>query len=162
MGITNASIPESTAQRLRCQHECLETLIGDRSGDELRLRPLPEKWSVLENIAHLAAYQQMFSRRVTRMLTEDDPALPAYIGDTDPRFLDMKEQAPGDLLADLSSDRLYLHDWLMSLGGAQLARTGTHSRYGTRSLLLWIEFFLLHEAHHLETIWKLTSEKRPG
>ena len=37
---------------------------------------------------------------------------------------------------------------------AQLARTGVHPTLGEMALPLWIEFFLLHEAHHLYVVMK--------
>ena len=124
----------------------------------MRKRPTPEKWSILEHVAHLSAYQQVFGQRVKRMLMEDNPRFAPYVGDHDPFFLDVCEQPVNDLLIDLSVDRQYLYEWLSSLTGAQLERNATHAVYGVRSLLMWTEFFLLHEAHHCNTIWKLTED----
>jgi hypothetical protein len=145
--------------RLRQQHESIQTML-DASGDQdLRLRPAPSTWSIQENIAHLYAYQQIFAGRVHRILTETNPTFAPYVGDNDPRFLTAREQPVAELLTDLSSDRLYLSDWLTSLSEAQLAMKASHSTFGTRSLSLWTEFFLLHEAHHLFTIWKLAEDR---
>jgi hypothetical protein len=148
------SLGISTVTRLRYQHESLPLLIADQ--DPAR-RPAPEKWSILENIAHLGAYQKIFAARIQRILSEENPLIPAYVGDADPCFLQLRENSIQDLIVYLNSDRLYLHDWLTSLSGEQLSRRATHPRYGDRTLLLWTEFFLLHESHHLETIWKLRT-----
>lgn len=148
-------IAAATAARLRGQHEVLYLLLPeDRPlGD----RPAPGVWSLLENTAHLAAYQKVFAGRVRRILTEDGPALPAYVGDDDPYFLEAREQTAADLLVDLSADRLYLYEWIASLGDDALARVAVHPKYGRRTLGMWTEFFLLHEAHHLYTMWKLNT-----
>jgi hypothetical protein len=37
----------------------------------------------------------------------------------------------------------------------QMSRTGTHSKFGSMNIVEWTEFFLLHEAHHIYTIFKL-------
>ncbi|TDW99774.1 DinB family protein [Dinghuibacter silviterrae] len=148
----------ATATRLQHQHEVLYTLLEGR--ENVTVRPASGKWSLLENVAHLFAYQQQFSHRVDRILAEDNPLFEAYIGDNDPLFLEAREQTPSDLLTDLSADRLYIHDRILALDEVQLARGATHPRYGSRTLVLWTEFFLLHEAHHLYTMWKLLEEMR--
>jgi hypothetical protein len=39
----------------------------------------------------------------------------------------------------------------------QLALKGTHPKYGTLMITEWTEFFLLHEAHHLFTLFRLSK-----
>ena len=39
-----------------------------------------------------------------------------------------------------------------------LVKTGTHPAFGQMTLMQWLNFFLLHEAHHLFTIFKLGAE----
>jgi hypothetical protein len=151
MGMTTA-----TATRLQYQHEVLYTLLEGQAA--VSVRPAPDKWSLLENVAHLFAYQRQFSRRIDRILSEDQPSFEAYVGDNDPVFLEAREEPLADLLTDLCADRLYLHDRIVALDEAQLARQASHPRYGVRTLLAWTEFFLLHEAHHLFTMWKLLEE----
>lgn len=136
----------------------MAVLIGSREERRIRRRPSPEKWSIAEHIAHLSAYQQVFSRRVKRILSEENPLFSPYVGDHDPFFLEMVEQPLKDLLVDISVDRQYLYEWLISLSAGQLDRKASHPVYGSRSLLMWTEFFLLHEAHHCNTIWKLTED----
>jgi len=150
-------LPESTAQRLRCQHGCIITIIESQEEQQIRRRPSPEKWSIVEHIAHLSAYQHVFAYRIKQLLAEENPTIIRYIGDKDPLFLEIREQPLDDLLVDLSVDRQYLYEWLNSLTDEQLERKATHPVFGTRSLLLWTEFFLLHEAHHCDAIWKLTE-----
>jgi hypothetical protein len=128
--------------------------------ENVATRPASGKWSLLENVAHLFAYQRQFSRRIDRILAEEHPLFEAYVGDNDPVYLEACTESLPDLLADLGADRLYLHDRLVSLSDQQMARTAAHPRYGTRTLTSWTEFFLLHEAHHLFTMWKLLEETR--
>jgi hypothetical protein len=39
------------------------------------------------------------------------------------------------------------------------ARTGVHPKFGAMSLSLWLEFFLVHEAHHLYVVLQLVRGK---
>ena len=39
---------------------------------------------------------------------------------------------------------------------------GHHPKYGALTLVEWTEFFLLHEAHHLFTLFKLLNEDDEG
>jgi hypothetical protein len=41
----------------------------------------------------------------------------------------------------------------------QLARIGMHTRLGELTLLQWLEFFLLHEAHHLLAVLQRAHER---
>jgi hypothetical protein len=37
-------------------------------------------------------------------------------------------------------------------------KTGQHPAFGQMNLIQWMNFFLLHEGHHLFAIFKLTAE----
>ncbi len=37
-------------------------------------------------------------------------------------------------------------------------RTGVHPKFGEMSLALWLEFFLVHEAHHLYVVLQLVRK----
>jgi hypothetical protein len=41
-----------------------------------------------------------------------------------------------------------------------LDKTGHHPVFGEMNLIQWLNFFLLHEAHHLFTIFKLAAALR--
>jgi hypothetical protein len=43
-----------------------------------------------------------------------------------------------------------------------LQRIGRHARYGRLTVVQWVEFFLLHEAHHLYTIFMIVQELHKG
>jgi len=49
---------------------------------------------------------------------------------------------------------------LLPVSLAELNKTGTHPVFGTLNLQLWLNFFLLHEAHHLFAIFKQAGEIR--
>jgi len=146
--------------RLVHQQETLEELSADLTEEQWRQRPDTGKWSVFENSTHLAAYQPVFSLRIERILREPNPAFERYVADQDPLFHSFLERSPDDLLRTIREDRSLIAKRLGGLDPIALARTGTHPLYGLLTLREWTEFFLLHEAHHLHTIFKLTRDLR--
>ena len=149
------SLPQTTLERLKTQHEVIEVLISGLSDEELRLRPIPDKWSVHENIAHLTCYQPRVLARTKKILSEDIPSFESYIPEEDPNFSQFLSISVEELLTHLESIRIELVKLVSNLGDEQLKRTGTHSKFGKMNILEWTEFFLLHEAHHIYTIFKL-------
>jgi hypothetical protein len=150
----------SILARLRYQHETIRELIGALSEQQLRQRVDPAKWSVFENIAHLACYQPVFLHRIHRMQDENNPFFPRYTAESDPEFPGYLGQSLGRLLATIQTDRQTLITLLEGMDEPALRRTGRHARYGQFALSKWAEFFLLHEAHHLYTIFMLVQELR--
>ena len=89
-----------------------------------------------------------------RILSEDGPALLQYRAEDDADWPAWAVLSTDEVLRRLSSLRSELMGVAGRFTSAELARTGIHSRFGPMPLTLWIEFFLLHEAHHLYTILK--------
>ena len=58
-------------------------------------------------------------------------------------------------MQDLLTTRKELSSGILSFKETDLERTARHSAYGKMNLVQWLNFFLLHEAHHLFTIFKL-------
>lgn len=67
LDLEDVSLPATTAFRLRAQLDCLESLLDGTESGALDRRPVPDKWSGRENLAHLARYQEMFLRRIERI-----------------------------------------------------------------------------------------------
>jgi hypothetical protein len=63
-----------------------------------------------------------------------------------------------ELLGTAAGRRAGLIEAVRSLSDGDLARIGVHANLGPLALSDWIEFFLVHEAHHLYTIFKLVRE----
>jgi uncharacterized damage-inducible protein DinB len=120
-------------------------------------RPASGKWSANENLAHLGRYHEIFLERVERILRESNPVFERYRAEEDPQWEAWRSLAYKDLAAKLSALREKLMARLKPLAPEDWARTGTHSKFGEMSLALWLEFFLVHEAHHLYVVFSLTS-----
>jgi hypothetical protein len=61
-------------------------------------------------------------------------------------------------MQDLLTTRKEMFAGIFSLKEEDYSKTGQHPVFGKMDLLLWLNFFLLHEAHHLFTIFKLAAE----
>jgi uncharacterized damage-inducible protein DinB len=150
----------SQLYRLRHQHETLRELVTGLTEAQLRTPVNPGKWSAQQNIAHLAAYQPVFLTRLKRIQSEDGPLFERYVADNDPPFLEAAQKDVPSLLAKTDTDRKAIKEFLLSLDDEAFGRTAIHPRYGKMDVTRWVEFFLLHEAHHLFTIFMLTADLR--
>jgi DinB superfamily len=153
-------LSQSVLARFQYQHQTIDELIIGLNEEALKHRTKPDKWSAFENIVHLAAYQPVFIERVNLILKETEPLFERYVADNDPRFLQYLEKSLTELLKDISSDRQTIINTLNQANDQQLNRTGRHKAYGLITLAGWSDFFLLHEAHHLWTIFQLTYVER--
>lgn len=135
----------------------MEQLIAGMSSDKLITPPAPGKWSALDNIAHLARYQKIFTERMHQILNEDMPVFDRYNGDLDPEFTPLRLMGLTELLDIIDADRTVIFDLLSALSDAELSRIGVHPKYGRLTIIKWADFFMLHEAHHLFTIFQLVN-----
>lgn len=147
----------SVLTRLQYQHLTIRELIGRLSEHQLKQRVNPGKWSAFENIAHLACYHPVFQRRLERIRQENSPSFERYVAETDPAFPGYLQQPLTSLLETMAARRAALLTELEGMNENTLQRTALHPRYGILSVSQWTEFFLLHEAHHLYTIFMLVQ-----
>ena len=59
-------------------------------------------------------------------------------------------------MQDLLTTRKEMAAGILSFPEDDLVKSGTHPLFGKMNLVQWLNFFLLHEAHHLFTIFKMT------
>lgn len=153
-------LSSSARTRLEFQHLTIRELIDGLSEPQLKQRVDPTKWSVFENIVHLASYQPVFLLRLQRILNEDSPSFARYTADEDPQFSIDGQLPLVSLLDYIDTRRTDLK--LQSMNDNELSRTGVHPVFGKMTIIGWTEFFLLHEAHHLYTIFRLLQQLRKG
>ncbi len=152
-------IHEQTLNRLQNQHKIIRHYIDDLPPQALYKRINESKWSIHENIAHLARYQYIFYGRLAQMLAESDPHFEPYSAENDTEFRFFISKSTGPLLHDLYRMRQDLVNLIAELPDeGQYSRTGTHSKYGKMNICQWVEFFVLHESNHLFKIFKLSAK----
>lgn len=148
----------SLMDRLQTQHESIDVLLRSISVEKLLKEPAPGKWSVKDNIAHLARYQVIFLDRINQITGGGNPEFSSYAAETDSEFSVWRKWALSTLLERLYEDRRFIVTTLNGLTYTQVEATGSHQRFGAMTVSEWTEFFLLHEAHHLFTIFKLSHD----
>jgi hypothetical protein len=146
----------------RCETQLQDFLAIALDGvcvESLNANTVPGKWSAHEQLAHLARYHQVFLERIDCILNEQAPVLGRYRAEQDPEWRKWQEMPATQVLANLSSLRTKLMARLRSLSEQDFERTGVHPKFGEMSLSLWLEFFLVHEAHHLYVVLQLVRSK---
>jgi uncharacterized damage-inducible protein DinB len=152
--VTNSN--QARLQRCETQlHDFLSVALTGLPVDSLSAKVAPGKWSAHEQLAHIARYHQIFLERIDRILAEQAPEFPRYSAEQDPEWPAWSSLPAPQLLVRLSSMRAKLMARLQSLSEEDFERIGIHSRFGEMSLSLWLEFFLVHEAHHLYAVLQL-------
>jgi len=148
-------LPETTAVRLRTQLDVLPLILAGAAGDggldaaAAERRPAPGKWSAREQLAHLARHHEVTGERLRRILAEPEPEFPRYRAEDDPEWPRWTALPLGTITARLAVLRAELVAAVAAIPPHDLARRGVHPVLGAMPIPLWLEFFLLHEAHHL-------------
>ncbi|GAB3330550.1 hypothetical protein GCM10027299_35390 [Larkinella ripae] len=152
----------SLLARLEHQADALQRLLKGLTENQIRQQPLPGKWSVFETIAHLGRYQEVFLDRMAVLRQQEKPGFGRYVAEEDAGFSEWTTRSYEDLLRDFRSGRNAILQVVRTLPADQLQRVGFHPVYGAMTVEGWMEFFLLHEAHHFLTILKLAGQLRPS
>lgn len=147
----------SLSARLLSQHESIAFLISGAGEERLLKTPAPGKWNVQDNIAHLALYQPIFTDRINKILSTERPSFERYNSDNDPEFETWRKLPVDTLIAHIETNRHEIIKLITGLSETELARIGIHPKYGNLTILKWVEFFILHEAHHLFTVFQLIN-----
>jgi DinB superfamily len=154
------ALPASTRLRLEVQLQALPAILGDATLAEIGRRPPSGQWSARENLAHLARHHEVMLERLKRILAEDAPQLKSYRAEDDPEWPRWSERSTVEVLKALPRLRARLVARVGALTPIQTARVGVHSRLGPMDVGRWLEFFLVHEAHHLYVIFGRLAEAR--
>ena len=150
---------ELTAVRLRDQLASLDVFVANKTAEEWNREPASGKWSARENLAHLGRYHEVFLERLSRILGEDRPQFGRYRAENDEDWPSWSSLPVDLLLARIRQLRVEVLRKVSALSSERIARTGIHPVLCEMDVSLWLEFFLLHEAHHLYAILFRLREK---
>ena len=127
---------------LRAGPLVLSRLVRGVPDDDLRVRPAPGEWAIIEVVAHLADTEERSLARTRRMLVEDEPHLPAYDPDAlavERGYIGMAARRELERFAALREEQATL---LESLDDAGWRRGGRHDEHG----LITIQQLAAHTA----------------
>jgi uncharacterized damage-inducible protein DinB len=151
-------IYKSLISRLENQHLTIFELIEKLPSKRITIRPAIDKWNIHDNIAHLTKYQLVFIDRLRAIIKGYSPHFERYKAEHDSDFERFRKMAESDLLKSLNQNRKLLSDLILDLPGDDLGKTGVHKKFGELNIIQWLEFFMLHEAHHIFTIFQLAND----
>ena len=97
--------------------------------------------------------------RIRRILAEDRPQLPSYSAERDPEWPALAAESTEEVARRLQAVRGEMLALTADLSREQLSRVGIHPAFGTMTLAEWIDFFLIHEAHHLYVAMTLAHRR---
>lgn len=148
----------STLNRIANQYETVFKFLAETGPEKILHKPVSGKWSIHENLAHLARYQEVFLDRLLAILKGDSPAFERYSADQDPEFPTWTSLTTDELISKFKITRRKMFNFLIELKNEEVEKKGRHPRFGEMNIAWWTEFFLLHESHHLFTIYALLCE----
>jgi DinB superfamily len=146
--------------RLTHQLSSFRAWVADADPRDLEWTPPSGKWSALLNLAHVGRHHEVTQERIARVLREDAPVFPRYDEAEDPSWERWKTLGATQVWAALDERRTALVSAVGALAPEQLARTGVHAKFGPMDVPRWLEFFLVHEAHHLYVALQRLAEAR--
>lgn len=145
---------QSQIDHLERQRELLLRALQSFSAERFETRS-PGKWSAREHFAHLARHQETYLSRIQRILKEEKPSLPSYTAEEDAEWPEWQRLPLEEIEARWIAQRSALIKLLQDTTLDQFDRVGVHTTLGELTLAEWLDFFLVHEGHHLLSILKL-------
>ena len=150
-------LPEATKIRLKTQYPLIDQLLKSLTEEQCDREVLVDKWTIHQQLAHLVRYQEVFFERVQTIMSTFNALIPPYIVHEDEGFARVAQLPVSELLTNLNEMRQTINDFYFNLNSGELIRKGRHTQLGNFSIALWAEYFLLHEAHHIFQIFRMSN-----
>lgn len=132
--------------------DALARLLADRPSDALRRPASDGGWGVVEILCHLRDWEAVFVERVSRVLAEDRPDLPAYDDALWEIERDYRAQDPSEVRAEFEALRGRLVDMLDPLEGEGWSRVGIHAINGPVDVAWLVSHLQEHSRDHLQQV----------
>jgi DinB superfamily len=124
----------------------------------LRYKPSPEKWCVLEILAHLADVEIIYGYRLRQMLADAKPVIAPMDPDAWARNLNYLDSPPSELVAFYGLGRHHNLRLLRSLKASDLTKSAYHPELQREMTVAdLVERMGGHGAGHLQQIEKLKT-----
>ncbi len=127
---------------------------------ELDKRLVQGKWSIREQVTHLADSEMNMVQRMKRVIAEETPLLPAYDQDKWAARLAYEKSHVDDSIALFFTLRTTMVRVLKGLKDADFDRAGIHTENGKVTLLDLLEDAVEHANHHTKTIERIKTKFR--
>jgi hypothetical protein len=128
------------------------------SDNELRCRPSPDEWSVLEVCCHLRDAAEIEGQRIRRLVEEDEPTLQPYDQEALARERDYQGDDRRRVVIALRAFWGGLAYQLEGLSDEEWERGGTHPEIGPVTVRSRAELEVEHARQHLEQIKAIRAQ----
>ena len=150
---------DDPARVMELTEPLLRSVLSDAASD-LRKRPAPAEWSVLELLGHLVDAETVMSGRFRWTVSQDEPPLLGYDQDRWVARLRHNDDQPDDLLAVFSALRAAnLRLWRRSSAGDR-ERVAMHAERGPESYDLMFRMLAGHDRFHLNQMRETLRQVR--
>ena len=125
----------------------------------LRFKPSPEKWCILEILAHLADMEVLYAYRIRQMLADKKPVLAPIDQDDWARNLGYMQESPAELLAGYGLNRYSNIRLLRRIKADDLAKSAFHpERQANVTVADYVQMMSGHGPNHLKQIEQLKKQ----
>jgi len=139
--------------------KAIAAAVSGLSDKTLRYKPSPEKWCVLEILAHLADVEIIYAHRIRQMLADAKPVIAPIDQDAWARNLGYLESSPAELVALYGLNRHANLQLLRRLKAADLKRSAYHPELKADVTVAdMVGKMSGHGANHLSQIERLKKE----
>ncbi len=165
--------------RLEKQRQKMQTLYKEFNNEQLRFKPEPESWSMLQVLRHLVTAESQSLKLIKRKISRADElasvnvqargralllkiALALPLKFKAPKIADVQEEAPDfeELLNEWNSVRNGFHELLTESDDKNFVKTVyKHPRAGYLSFKHAIEFMEDHIRHHQKQIERIRGDR---
>ncbi len=131
------------------------------SAENLRYKPAPDKWCILEILGHLADVEIMFGHRIRQILAEEKPVIAPMDQNAWARNLGYMDTPPAEMIALFGINRHHNLRVLRRTKLEDLSKTAYHPEL-KRDVLLGeiVERLDTHTENHLRQIEKLKRDSK--
>lgn len=138
----------------------LEYAVHGLTDEQIRARPGPGAWSVIELVAHLADADAVIADRVKRTLAEPEPTLLAFDESVWNDRLKTRDSSMEDALALFRANRKWIEGILRRRDEPDFKRRGVHTERGRVALADLVVGSITHLDHHLKFLYAKRSNLR--
>lgn len=114
-------------------------------------------WTPLEVAGHLRDSARIFTERLQRLRSEDDPLLPDFVTDAPRRLADYRATSPDTLVDQLRTTQAELLVAVAAVRAPDLERSGTHETDGPMTVADVLTFLPGHQRDHARQLGALLS-----
>jgi hypothetical protein len=125
----------------------------------LKYKPAPEKWSILEILAHLVDMETLYAYRMRQIIADKNPVLAPIDQDDWARNLGYMDENPAELVALYGLNRHHNVGLLKRLKPGDLGKSAMHPEL-SKQVPLWdyVQKMGVHGPNHLRQIEQLKRE----